>query len=305
MKALLALFIFVFALAANAAPASILSNVEFQSDHTLAVDIPDSQIITHVGKEGMAPLFQRFMDHYGQFIDPENPRELDFEFVMGFKNYETARQLEHLFYLALNEGQDMSAFKVFGIEVNGRTIKYSSLGHKIFRSSSDIFRSIAMASAPEHYKKYMTRIGLKMVDIIQIIQYCDNYGGNVMIDKLGKANLTYLETITSKLLYTIKHKKQLSEKEYRLTLMRPSYVTKFISEQIWRNWGLELLQQLEPQAQKALISYLPIDPGGISSTQSMHSKTYIQRIEQKLKSGRWKLDINAALRSYPAREIRL
>ena len=184
MKALLALFIFVFALAANAAPASILSNVEFQSDHTLAVDIPDSQIITHVGKEGMAPLFQRFMDHYGQFVDPENPRELDFEFVMGFKNYETARQLEHLFYLALNEGQDMSAFKVFGIEVNGRTIKYSSLGHKIFRSPSDIFRSIAMASAPEHYKKYMTRIGLKMVDIIQIIQYCDNYGGNVMIDNM-------------------------------------------------------------------------------------------------------------------------
>ncbi|MCJ8272434.1 MAG: hypothetical protein MJK04_23925, partial [Psychrosphaera sp.] len=85
-KLLFILLAFTLSIGVQAKNLEILSG-EMALNHTLAADVPDHEIQTYIGEKGLADFYRRYETHFGEFVRAEDPREVDFDFVIGLSKF--------------------------------------------------------------------------------------------------------------------------------------------------------------------------------------------------------------------------
>lgn len=228
---------------------------ELALNHTLAADIPPSSIQTRIGKEGLDDLYNRFEQHYGEFVRKDNPRKVDFDFTFGAKNAQTTMELNYQLGLAIEERLPMERFSKFGItKENGGSFRYDLEHSPHLASPHDFFAALTTASSIRILSYSLLKVGFRQNDIPTLKSYL------VLADnerkKPTRAFITYLDEKLDFFETTFKSKQVLKPEHYQQIIGQPSYIRHYLNFNHHRNLALTLLSRLGPHPQRILISYL-------------------------------------------------
>ena len=139
---------------------------QFVLDENTPATIPSESIPTYIGIEGLDDLYDRYRQHYGPYVRDENRLEVDFEFLAGLKNHQTAIELQTLFDLALNERLPLGGLTEFGFTVEDkRNYSYNLKEQPHLALASELFNEITDVSDIEFSAPYLIKKGFRQSDV--------------------------------------------------------------------------------------------------------------------------------------------
>lgn len=227
---------------------------ELALNHTLAADIPPSSIQTRIGKEGLDDLYNRFEQHYGEFVRKDNPRKVDFDFIMGLKNSQVSFELDYLFNVGLDEGLPIEKFTRFGItEQNNGRFTYDFGQSPYLASPKSLFTMLTNDKRVSSFSPLLLAKGFRLNDI-KIIR--DHIKNKSLKNMLHEQEVFYLRNNLTLLKQAIALKMILSPEKYEHKLASLSYISNFLRQVVYRNWALLLMSKLDSQRQRILKALL-------------------------------------------------
>ncbi len=250
---LLLLLVLGLTTVAQAKTSEILTG-ELALNHTLAADIPPSSIQTRIGKEGLDDLYNRFEQHYGEFVRKDNPRKVDFDFIMGLKSSQINFELNYLFNVGLDEGLPIEKFTRFGIgeQSNGR-FSYNFTQSPYLASPKSLFTMLSSDKRVVSFSPLLLERGFRNHDIEIIMKHIKT---NNLQNMLREQEVFYLHNNLTFLKQAIALKMILSPEKYEHKLASLSYISDFLRQLVFRNWALLLMNKLDAQRQRILKTLL-------------------------------------------------
>ncbi|NQZ06311.1 MAG: hypothetical protein HRT35_04035 [Algicola sp.] len=285
--------------AAVEAKTSEILTGELALNHTLAADIPPDTIQTRIGKEGLDDLYNRFEQHYGEFVRKDNPRKVDFDFIFGAKNAQTTMDLHYQLGLAIEERLPMERFAKFGItSKDDGSFSYDLKHSPYLATPNNLFAALTTASSIRILSYSLLKKGFRQNDIPTLKSYL-----TLATNERGKPNLAYITYLNEKLSFfetTFESKQVLKPEHYQQVIGQPSYIRHYLNFNHHRNLALTLLSQFKAHPQRILISYLVASLSTqVSLAPSSPPKNGApSRFERELKSGQLRQKIKSHLNTH-------
>ena len=272
---------------------------ELALNHTLSADIPPDTIQTRIGKEGLDDLYNRFEQHYGEFVRKDNPRKVDFDFIFGAKNAQTTMELHYQLGLAIEERLPMERFTKFGIRTkDDGSFQYDLKRSPYLATPDDLFAALTTTSSIRILSYSLLRKGFRQNDIPTLKSYL-----SLTANERGKPTQAYITYLNDKLSFfetTFESKQVLKPNHYQQIIGQPSYIRHYLNFNHQRNLALTLLSRLEPHPQRILISYLVESLSTqVSLAPSPPTKNGdLSSFERRLKSGQLRQKIKNYLNTH-------
>jgi hypothetical protein len=265
---------------------------ELALNHTLGIDIPPNSIQTRIGKEGLDDLYNRFEQHYGEFVRKDNPRKVDFDFIFGAKNAQTTMELTYLIELAMQEGLPIERFERFGIKSLGdQSYDYNLKQSPHLALPRNLFTTLSSASDIKVHASDLLKKGFRQVDLSILKKYLKKNNNKSESDSDTLAYITYLSDNIEFFESIVQKKQILSPGYYQHNLKKLSYIRSYIGFNSKRNWALTLLSQLDSQRQRILKSYLIETMSNQISITATPSDSGNAAFEKLVESGQFSEDI--------------
>ncbi|MFT4924118.1 MAG: hypothetical protein ACI8WB_000196 [Phenylobacterium sp.] len=273
IKLILPLLMFTLPLLAKAAGEPMLTG-KWALNQTPVTAIAEKSIKVRMTDEDVVALYDRFAEHYGDFMTGAKTREVDFEFLMTEQNSKTAFQLHYLLELAVNKGLTMTAFADFGLIQNKKgNVHYDMEVSPHLASPYLLFSSLSDEGRMSFVTKDLINQGFRRNDIAIINAHWQQNDIKEIIGRqvfiLTKQDLPIRKQIIS-------FDPKLDDDDVIDYFQLSDYKRKYINHHAWRNWGLTLLAKLDPQRQQMLKDFL-VESQSASGGMSPLSKEDIKR----------------------------
>ncbi|MFT4929800.1 MAG: hypothetical protein ACI8WB_005935 [Phenylobacterium sp.] len=219
--------------------------------------INQQDVQTEVTAAGVQPLYQSFVEHYSAFMNKTTQGVVDFEFIMSAQNSQTAQQLQYLFRRAIDEKLPLDAFADFGITRDDNNHYYIDLKtHPHLALPAQLFGVIFGGSHMFLNSSALISRGFTKKDSLVLKNYMKQFDADYMEKESSHVQAALLYHRLSHLQATVASKSILDPDYYRHQFEQQNAMYFSTMNNKWRNWGLKLLSQFEPQARRILQSYL-------------------------------------------------
>jgi hypothetical protein len=261
-------------------------------DQRPIAEVLQADVKTAYEETDIPDLYDRFAKHYARFMRHETKGEVDFEFIMGAQSSNTRFDLHYQLDRAIDGKFALPAFADFGIMSRDNQTYHVDLStHPHLATPRDLFFVLFSIGDANFFTDELEARGMTKNDIATMTQYLQPFVMHYTTKQTRRAEAIILKTYLPKLINTVKLKAVLEPTLYKHQFDLIAYQNRYSRHRIWRNWGLQLLAQLEPSARRILQSFL-IERLNRSSTisPSAPQENFLERIvntdggEEKLKN---------------------
>jgi hypothetical protein len=268
-------------------------------DENTPATIPSESVPTYIGIDGLDDFYDRYRQHYGPYVREQNPLEVDFEFLVGLKNHQTAIELQTLFDLALNERLPLGGLTEFGYTVEDKRNYSYNLKHQPHLAlASEVFNEITEVSDVDARAPYLIEKGFRQIDLITLKQFLSQYDSDYIEQESQKAQLRYVLEVLPSMKAAVSKKMILSTGHYQKKMLVMVYFRHHVEQNVWRNWGLKMMATLDVPRQRILADYLVEKVGGMVSITSVKTPHTSFKWEKRIESGELERVIQAGLVKY-------
>lgn len=292
-----------FSLAQSSPPDSMLTG-QMALNLTPSAQVPFNTIPSRVGKQGVDDLYQQFASHYHGFGISDKNRTLDFDFIMGLDNSQRAIKLRHQLSLAMSEKWPLDKFAEFGfISADNHNFEYDLRKSPHLALPSDLFKYLNFEGVMTVYSPKLLSRGFRQSDLTILQQYIAQHNPDKILQqqelKYSISQLPiYKQLVSSRLTSKLSSTPLQPTVHYHHHFKAWEYLSSYRRQNVWRNWGLELLTKLDLQRQRILKGFLlgSLNAGvSIGSNSLEEDRAALMIWEENVRSGRMEQQMTEAI----------